>query len=146
MKWTFLLQRQSCAVKKKKQPKKRRKAATVEKRGPLVKKNSENGRERETDLSFSAVSVVWQVLCTAAVFVNQGQGCLLDNFSGRKEGRRGKRGRKKKRMKRERDEGRELRHWAVTAGNGLIRLGVDCVPCVDSMSPQSLGLGEEPGN
>lgn len=31
-------------------------------------------------------------LCTAAVFVNQGQGCLLDNFSGRKEGRRGKRG------------------------------------------------------
>lgn len=46
---------------------------------------------------------------------------------------------------RERGE-RELRHWAVTAGNGLIRIGVDCVPCVDSMSPQSSGLGEEPGN
>lgn len=34
-------------------------------------------------------------LCTAAVFVNQGQGCWLDNFSGREEGR-GKRGRGEK--------------------------------------------------
>lgn len=144
MKWTFLLQRQSCAVKKQKKEERQR---LLKKRGPLVKKNSENGRERETDLSFSAVSVVWQVLCTAAVFVNQGQGCLLDNFSGRKEGRRGKRGRKKKKNEARKRRGeRELRHWAVTAGNGLIRLGVDCVPCVDSMSPQSLGLGEEPGN
>lgn len=35
-------------------------------------------------------------LCTAAVFVNQGQGLLLDNFSGRKEGRRGTRGRERR--------------------------------------------------
>lgn len=42
-------------------------------------------------------------LCTAAVFVNQGQGCWLDNFSGREEGR-GKRGRGKKRGKKRRGE------------------------------------------
>lgn len=107
------MQRQSWELKK-------RKAA--EKRGPLVKKMAQNyksrgknkdrgktdekGRERETDrLVFLSRLCGMTSLCTAAVFVNQGQGCLLDYFLGRKEGRRGRE------KKREREkEGRELRH------------------------------------
>lgn len=48
-------------------------------------------------------------LCTAAVFVNQGQGCLLDNFSGREGGKRGRSGGKKKeaRVREGEKEGRE---------------------------------------
>lgn len=65
------------------------------------KKNKDGGgkkkqreRERKRDrLVFLSRLCGMTSLCTAAVFVNQGQGCLLDNFSGRKEGRRGKRGR-----------------------------------------------------
>lgn len=77
-------------------------------------------------------------LCTAAVFVNHGRsGMFVGQFlgAGKREARKKEKQEKKK---------RELKHRGVTAGNGL--MGVDCAPCVDSMSPQSLGLGEEPGN
>lgn len=66
-------------------------------------------RKRERDrLVFLSHLCGMTSLCTAAVFVNQGQGCLLENFSGRKEGRRGEE-RKGKKQEREK-EGRELRH------------------------------------
>lgn len=61
-------------------------------------------RERKRDrLVFLSRLCGMTSLCTAAVFVNQGQGCLLDNFSGRKEGRRG--GEKKKESTKERKRG-----------------------------------------
>lgn len=66
----------------------------------------------------------------------EGQGCLLGNFSGQE--------REARKKEKQEEKKRELKHRGVTAGNGL--MGVDCAPCVDSMSPQSLGLGEEPGN
>lgn len=49
-------------------------------------------------------------------------------------------GRREERKERKQEGEKELWHWAVKAGNGLI--GVDCVLCVDSMRPQSLGLTE----
>lgn len=41
------------------------------------------------------VSVGMTSLCTAAVFVNQGQGCLLESFSGRKGSGESKKGKTK---------------------------------------------------
>lgn len=65
----------------------------------------ERGRERDRAVFLSRLCGMTS-LCTAAVFVNQGQGCLLDTFSWRKEGRRGKGGggEAKKRKRRERAE------------------------------------------
>lgn len=71
-------------------------------------------------------------LCTAAVFVNQVQGCWLDNFSEKGGGA----ARERKRGERAETLSSNSRKW----------VDLDCVPCVDSMSLQSSGLGEELGN
>lgn len=65
-------------------------------------------KERQTCLSLPSLCGMTS-LCTAAVFVNQGQGCLLDNFLREEGGKRGREKKKKKKQEREK-EGRELRH------------------------------------
>lgn len=88
-----------------------KKRSTCEKDG-TEKQRRERGKQRERErkrdrLVFLSRLCGMTSLCTAAVFVNQGQGCLLGNFSGRKEGRRGeerKEEKKKKARKRKRGE------------------------------------------
>lgn len=104
----------------------KRKAATVEKkRSAGLKKMAQSTtrrekqrqgrrkqreRERKRDrLVFLSRLCGMTSLCTAAVFVNQGQGCLLDNFLREEGGKRGREKKKKKKQEREK-EGRELRH------------------------------------
>ena len=142
---------------------KKRKAATVEKKRSAglrkmapkehdskeEKKQSRWGKtprtgeeERQTRLS---LPTLWYDKFMHSSCVCQSRpGVFAGQFL--RVGRREEEGREEGGRKQREKEGRELRHWAVTAGNGLIRIGVDCVPCVDSMSPQSSGLGEEPGN
>lgn len=100
-------------------------------------------KERHTCLS---VPSLWYDKFMHSSCVCQSRPGVFVGLFNREEGVK-KREERKGGKKQEREkEGRELRNCAVTAGNGLILIGVDCVPCVDSMSPQSLGLGEEPGN
>lgn len=63
----------------------------TEKTRSVVKEEQGQEGRKETGLSLLPDSVVRRMLCAAAVFANQGQGCLWDNFSGRgKKGRRGR--------------------------------------------------------
>lgn len=47
------------------------------------------GEKERGGLSFTSFLCGMTSLCTAAVFVNQGQGCLLDRFSGKERRERG---------------------------------------------------------
>lgn len=100
-----------------------------------LKKN--RGKRRERRLIFLSSPTLWYDGCYAQQLClpikARGVCGTISQGGGRREG--------KNKVRK-----REPRHWAVTAGNGLIRIGADCVPCVDSMSPQYLGLREEPGN
>lgn len=66
-------------------------------------------------------------------------GLFLREEGGKKKEERKGKARKRKRGERAETLSSNSRKWVDPDG-------VDCVPCVDSMSPQSLGLGEEPGN
>lgn len=80
----------------------------------LQRKNkSEGGRRRVSPSRLCGMTCLW----TAAVFVNQDQGCLLDWFSERKEGRQGHEGKLQRTEK-----SRNSRKWVDPNRGGLCSL------------------------
>lgn len=118
--------------------KKKKRKKTKTKQRQAESSEEEGEREEQTCLSFLPplrydTFMHSSCVCQSRPGVVVGQ-FLREERGKKRDPRKGEEGKKRGREK------RRLRHWAVTAGNGLIRIGVDCVPCVDSMSPQSLGL------